>query len=240
MSALCQNNVSGWNIVPDVCDSSVTLRLKRENRVPCHIRTTSRRIWLLILVFAVCQDPFWEISDQNPLIYSLRIKYPAGTRRWNNVASRKHTYNFDPFKHHFYIVKLGFTGVYTIFHISAQKTDCEYSLEPPQRGGSNEYTQSMFWADIWIMSEFLSENSVFWWWNFQYTWIGVFSLWIQRWFNGLSMNQRWIDIVSTLCACWGYIRIWQTYKRRYLGNATIITSRKDTYVILPPLNPTFI
>ena len=31
-----------------------------------------------------------------------------------------------------------------IFHISAQNMDCEYSLEPPRRGGSNEYPQSMF------------------------------------------------------------------------------------------------
>ena len=31
-----------------------------------------------------------------------------------------------------------------IFHISAQNIDCEYSLEPPRRGGSNEYPQSMF------------------------------------------------------------------------------------------------
>ena len=30
------------------------------------------------------------------------------------------------------------------FHISAQNIDCGYSLEPPRRGGSNEYTQSMF------------------------------------------------------------------------------------------------
>ena len=30
-----------------------------------------------------------------------------------------------------------------IFHISAQNIDCGYSLEPPQRGGSNEYPQSM-------------------------------------------------------------------------------------------------
>ena len=30
------------------------------------------------------------------------------------------------------------------FHISAQNIDCGYSLEPPQRGGSNEYPQSMF------------------------------------------------------------------------------------------------
>ena len=35
-----------------------------------------------------------------------------------------------------------------IFHISAQNIDCGYSLEPPRRGSSNEYPQSMFWAEI--------------------------------------------------------------------------------------------
>ena len=34
-----------------------------------------------------------------------------------------------------------------IFHISAQNIDCGYSLEPPRRGGSNEYPQSMFLAE---------------------------------------------------------------------------------------------
>ena len=34
------------------------------------------------------------------------------------------------------------------FHISAQNIDCEYSLEPPRRGSSIEYPQSMFWAEI--------------------------------------------------------------------------------------------
>ena len=53
-------------------------------------------------------------------------------------------YNFDPLKPHFHKVKLGFTGVYIIFLISAQNIDCGYSLEPPRRGGSNEYPQSMF------------------------------------------------------------------------------------------------
>ena len=37
------------------------------------------------------------------------------------VSSRKRAlYTFDPLKSHFYIVKLGFTGVYIIFLISAQ------------------------------------------------------------------------------------------------------------------------
>ena len=32
------------------------------------------------------------------------------------------------------------------FHISAQNIDCGYSLEPPHRGGSNEYPQSIFFS----------------------------------------------------------------------------------------------
>ena len=32
------------------------------------------------------------------------------------------------------------------FHIPAQNINCGYSLEPPHRGGSNEYPQPMFLA----------------------------------------------------------------------------------------------
>ena len=33
---------------------------------------------------------------------------------------------------------------FNIFHISAQNIDCGYSLEPPRRGGSNEYHNLCF------------------------------------------------------------------------------------------------
>ena len=47
------------------------------------------------------------------MIYIFKIK---------SVASRKHAYIIlTPLKPQFYIVKLGFIGVYIIFHISAQK-----------------------------------------------------------------------------------------------------------------------
>ena len=39
-----------------------------------------------------------------------------------NLITKTYLYKFDPLKPHFYIVKLGFTGVYIIFLISAQKT----------------------------------------------------------------------------------------------------------------------
>ena len=34
------------------------------------------------------------------------------------------------------------------FHISAQNRDLGYLLQPPRQGGSNEYPQSMFLAEI--------------------------------------------------------------------------------------------
>ena len=46
----------------------------------------------------------------------------------------------------FHLQKLKISRLKTsdIFHISPQNIDCVYSLEPPRRGGSNEYPQSMF------------------------------------------------------------------------------------------------
>ena len=34
---------------------------------------------------------------------------------------------------------------FDIFNMFVQNIDCGYTLEPPHRGGSNEYPQSMFW-----------------------------------------------------------------------------------------------
>ena len=40
-----------------------------------------------------------------------------------------------------------FSGtILTFFLIFAQNIDCGCTLEPPHRGGSNEYPQSMFWS----------------------------------------------------------------------------------------------
>ena len=63
------------------------------------------------------------------------------------VSLRKHAYSnilkiLQPKKENYQIKNSD------IFHISAQNIDCRYSLEPPHRGGSNEYPQSMFWAEI--------------------------------------------------------------------------------------------
>ena len=75
-------------------------------------------------------------------IYTVdKILFGVNSTLMSPFTSRKHTYIIlTPF----YIAKLGFTGVFIIFLISAQKHRLWYSLEPPRRGGSNEYPQSMF------------------------------------------------------------------------------------------------
>ena len=55
---------------------------------------------------------------------------------------------------HFNAVNMGFTGVYINFLISAQNIDYGLLLEPPCRGGSNKYQQSMFRAEICKRQEF--------------------------------------------------------------------------------------
>ena len=104
-----------------------------------------------------------------PLIQEGRLSVSGESMCASTGYIRKtYLYNIDPLKPHLYIVKLGFTGVcvfllvsaqnidcgYSLEPPSAQNIDCGYSLEPPQWGGSNEYPQSMFWAEIWKISEF--------------------------------------------------------------------------------------
>ena len=63
---------------------------------------------------------------------------------WDLILSlRKHSYS-NILKKIQPKIKNFQTKNYDIFHISAQNIDCGYSLEPPRRGGSNEYSQSMF------------------------------------------------------------------------------------------------
>ena len=64
-------------------------------------------------------------------------------------------------KPHFYIEKLGYAGVYLFFLFLLQNIDCGYSSEPPHRGGSNLYPQSMFWAKIRKISTFFCQKFSF-------------------------------------------------------------------------------
>ena len=40
-----------------------------------------------------------------------------------------------------------------ILRTSAENIDCGYSLKPPRRGSSNEYPQSMFSAEVYVLGQ---------------------------------------------------------------------------------------
>ena len=65
-------------------------------------------------------------------------KMTSHKRRFIESTLRKHAYSnilkILPPKNENFQMKNS-----DIFHISAQNIDCGYSLEPPRRGGSNEY-----------------------------------------------------------------------------------------------------
>ena len=90
----------------------------------------------------------WRIPFKIKDIVMATIMLKTSLKQSYFVITKTCLSNVDPFKPHFYIVKLGFTGVYIIFPISAQNIDCRYSLEP----------QFIFGAEIRKISEFLSEK----------------------------------------------------------------------------------
>ena len=52
---------------------------------------------------------------------NIRVEVRVDVNVDGTTITKTCLYNFDPLKSHFYIVKLGFRGVYIIFLISAQK-----------------------------------------------------------------------------------------------------------------------
>ena len=85
--------------------------------------------------------------------YSIYPKYP------NLFSSWKHAYiKLTPETPVLYSKTGVYRGKHYFFLFLLKTIDCGYSLEPPHRGGSNEYPQSMIWAEIWKISVFLSES----------------------------------------------------------------------------------
>ena len=124
----------------------------------------------IIVLATMWEDIPSDMCCQNQISLSIHIVWSESSLpRWRNLhpwlskkqrmqclhcITKTRLYNFDPLQPQFYLEKLEFTGVYIIFLISAQNIDCGYLLEPPRQGGSNEYPQSVFWAEIWKIEEF--------------------------------------------------------------------------------------
>ena len=63
--------------------------------------------------------------------------------RYHKFITKSNHYENLPMEHTEVLVKL--EKIFDIFNMFVQNIDCGYTLEPPRRGGSNKYPQSMFW-----------------------------------------------------------------------------------------------
>ena len=109
------------------------------NSKQCRSRSVGFFRSQLIWIYTVCKGRVYPGSAGQGLSYPQLPPNPAlrlSVIGSNYASSRKHAFiiltPLNP--------KLAFTGVYIIFLTFAKKNiDCGYSLEPPRRGGSNEY-----------------------------------------------------------------------------------------------------
>ena len=82
--------------------------------------------------YIALRTPIYVISSLTLVFFPFENTIMSHLKKSTQYITKTHLYNTDPLKPHFYIVKLGFRGVYIIFLISAQNIDCGYSLEPPR------------------------------------------------------------------------------------------------------------
>ena len=90
-------------------------------------------------IYAICSESFCLVGTC--ICNSIKKKVCKQiARSITKTRLFKYTENLKPKTEHFQI------KILMIFIISAQNIDCGYSLEPPRRGGSNEYPQSIFFS----------------------------------------------------------------------------------------------
>ena len=147
---------------------------------------TERGVWSGSALFATHPVTFIDTSTASKMVWFkfynkygkksvIRIqgKYGVMDAIYGHDASRKHAYTIWTPLNPTFIYKNW--GIHNFSCFCSKNIDRGYSLEPPRGGGSNEYPRSMFWAEIWKISEYLSELFHFLELKFQYIWIGVFS-----------------------------------------------------------------
>ena len=118
-----------------------------ENKGADQLRsTTAKLISAFVFTTGIVQylyflNPKFPVSSHRLCLYSLVC---VGSVRKPHCWFSHETAQFRPPKHHLYLVKLVFIGLYLFFLFLIQNIDCGYSLELLRRGGSSMYPQSMF------------------------------------------------------------------------------------------------
>ena len=129
-----------FNATPDHFHKMVVMGLRLYN--DCLLNRTLRscvydeRITKKIQVSGVTKPNAFKLNNRTA--YTSQSTHPKIWQHYENTPIQIYCKSYHQKDEYFQIKILIF------FHISALNIDYGYSLEPPRRGGSNEYPQSMF------------------------------------------------------------------------------------------------
>ena len=103
---------------------------------------------LSLKVTSFCSYSIFAVVERFHCILHEKYCVDTGLHMLVNIT-KACLYNIEPLKPLFIWWNWGLQG-YTLFSLFLLKNiGCGYLLELPRRGGSNEYPQSVFWAEIW-------------------------------------------------------------------------------------------
>ena len=159
-----------FTLLHELCHETVTWQwcIRSQTSIFWHVSVCRFRIYSVYFdrpVWANSAESDQKASETTTFAIHLGVVRRIN-REWNGkrLTLRKHAYS-NILK----ILQPKYTENFTtkqrkvpdkkksaILYISAQKTDCGYPLEPPRRGSSNEYPQSMFLSKN--KTNFLSKN----------------------------------------------------------------------------------
>ena len=94
-------------------------------------------------LFSFVANVWYELQRQKTYIWTCASSEDANQPSITKTRLFKYIENFTTKKGNFSDKKNS-----DIFYIPAQNIDCGYPLEPPRRGGSNEYPQTLFFSKI--------------------------------------------------------------------------------------------
>ena len=111
-----QNMSYLYNQIHKRCLVSVKILKRKQQKLKPHINYT-----FILFHFGQVRIHKYQNNKNGKNNTNNTSKTNKQIDKWMYTITKTYLYNIDPLKPHFYIVKLGFTGVYIIFVISAQK-----------------------------------------------------------------------------------------------------------------------
>ena len=127
------DNIEEKEADPDLLSPSVTLfsDLHHQDWCMSNIKMCLENESNRFINFLISQNRHSDLNGSKGKLWMMYVQFIVQLRGTARAIRKTCPCNEYPLKPHFYIVKLGYAGVYLFFLFLLQNIDCGYSLEPP-------------------------------------------------------------------------------------------------------------